>query len=445
MDAPGLTAKPLSKKERPAPLPPPRYTYHQIRKAIHVVCLLIFVALPFTNVMRVDIPSQRFYFFGAELWINEFGILFFAMMFLLFLIVAVSMLYGRLYCSYLCPQMIFSEWSIGVETWFQKKVTKRWPKWPARTKTIISRAGFYSVLGVASIFLAFVFTAYFVEPRDLLRRLLSLDVQTAGGITGAVVTLITFLDFVLLRQKFCTTVCPYGYLQGMLGDKHTLLVHYRDDQKTCIECKKCVRVCHMGIDIRTSPYQIECIHCGECVDACEMVLGKLGRPTLIHYAWGEKGETLTEKSPWYHKLGLRDAKRVVVMLVILFYAVGLYAAMAMRRSVLVQMAPIRTELYQLAPDGRVMNKFRVKLANRGGADTTIAVRAEGLPQAELTLQPNPVLVKAGAATEVEFAVIAPRFPGARDVNHFRLTATPNNGEEANVFENTFLMPPEKKK
>ncbi len=35
MDAPGLTAKPLSKKERPAPLPPPRYTYHQIRKAIN--------------------------------------------------------------------------------------------------------------------------------------------------------------------------------------------------------------------------------------------------------------------------------------------------------------------------------------------------------------------------------------------------------------------------
>lgn len=66
---------------------------------------------------------------------------------------------------------------------------------------------------------------------------------TAGGITGAVVTLIAFADFAFLRQRFCTTICPYGYLQGMLGDKNTLLVHYRDDKHGCIECKKCVRIC----------------------------------------------------------------------------------------------------------------------------------------------------------------------------------------------------------
>ena len=34
-----------------------------------------------SNLMRIDIPHQRFYFFGYEFWISEFSILFFSMMF----------------------------------------------------------------------------------------------------------------------------------------------------------------------------------------------------------------------------------------------------------------------------------------------------------------------------------------------------------------------------
>lgn len=439
MAAASVPPKPPA-KVRPTPLPPPRFTYHQVRKAIHLLCVLIFVALPFTNVMRVDIPNQRFYFLGAELWINEFGILFFVMMFLLFVIVATSMLYGRMYCSYLCPQMIFSEWSLSVQSWFTRKINKKLPGWPAARKKWAAGLAFYAVLGVASIFLAFVFTSYFVEPRDLLRRLLSLDMHTAGGITGAVVTLLTFLDFTLLRQRFCTTVCPYGYLQGMLGDDNTLLVHYRDDKGACIECKKCVRVCHMGIDIRQSPYQMECIHCGECVDACQDVLRRLGQPTLIHYAWGEKGKTLDMKEPWYFKLGLRDAKRVVIMLVILFYGFGLYAALTMRREVLVQVAPVRNELYQVDESGRIRNHFRVKVANRGRRAANVLFSAARLQNAQILLEGNPVSVAPGETVEREFDIVVERWAGAQAVNHFALQATTDTENKTDDFPQTFLMP-----
>lgn len=441
MGTAGTTPKP--QKPRPTPLPAPRYTYHRVRKLIHWACFAIFVLLPFTNLLRADIPNQRLYFFGAELWINEFGIIFFTLMFLLFALVAVSMIYGRMYCSYMCPQMIFSEWSLWTEDWLRRKINKRWVAWPAVRKRFLARAAFYTILGVASVFLAFIFTAYFVEPRDLLRRLMSLDIHTAGGITGAVVTLITFLDFTLLRQRFCTTVCPYGYLQGMLGDKDTLLVHYRDDEKVCIECKKCVRVCHMGIDIRKGPFQIECIHCGECVDACRDVLRRLGKKTLVHYAWGETGEVLEDKAPWYRKLGIRDAKRVIVMLVILLYAFALYAAISMRRNVLVQAAPIRAELYRVDESGQIRNKFRLKIANRGRAEASVNITAENLKDARLLLPENPMRVKPGDTAEREFEIAVPQTPGAPDVNHFRLVATPDNGEKATVFDETFIMPYER--
>jgi polyferredoxin len=155
-------------------------------------------------------------------------------MFLLFCIVAVSMIFGRMYCSYACPQMIFSETSLTLQNWIERQFKKRFIDWPAKRRAVVSGAAFYSTVWVASVFLAFVFISYFVEPRDLLKRLMSMDIVTAGGIAGAVTTLITFLDFAFLRQRFCTSVCPYGYLQGMLGDKNTLLVHYRDAQHQCI-------------------------------------------------------------------------------------------------------------------------------------------------------------------------------------------------------------------
>lgn len=381
-------------KPRLAPLPPP-VSYHRLRKTVHALCFLIFLALPFLNVVRFDIPRQRFYFAGREVWINEFAIIFFSLMFLMFLVTAMAILYGRIYCGYLCPQMIFSE--------FFARLEKRW-----------GRVRFYLALLPASVLLAFVFIAYFVEPADLFRRLIALDVHTAGGIAGAAVTLIAFLDFAFVRQGFCKTVCPYGYLQGFLADGHTLLVAYQDPAADCIECKKCVRVCQMGIDIRKSPHQIECVHCGDCIDACEQVLRRLGKPGLIHYIGG----------------GLRDAKRVVILLVLLFYATGLFVALKTRRPVLVQVAPERATLYRAGADGRIYNQFRFRVANRGRDTARVNFTAHGLPGAEV-LQ-APVVAAPGAAVEGRFEIAAP--PGARDVNHFTIRA----GEES--FPMTFLMP-----
>jgi len=422
-------SRPKPKIQRLPPLPPAEKNHHRERKRIHVICFAIFVILPFFNILRFDVPNQRFYFAGAEIAINEFAIAFFALMFLMFVIAAGAIIYGRIYCSYLCPQMIFSEWSMLVERWAKKRT-----KYP--------RLVFHAVLGVASVFLAFVFTAYFVEPRDLFQRLIRFDIVTAGGITGAVVTVLTYLDFTLLRQKFCTAVCPYGYLQGMLQDKNSLLVHYKDNQEApvCIECKKCVRVCEMGIDIRNSPYQIECVHCGDCIDACEDVMRRIGRPGLIHYSWGEQEQAIKQE-PWYMRWGFRDAKRVAILLILLFYAAGLSLALSMRKPVAIQLAPDRTSLYTALPDGRYANKMRVKLANRTSKPSAVRIWTESLPGAEVANLPaNPLQLAAGQTIETNFEIRAPRTPQSRDVNRFRVLVQAEGTAGAQSFDMTFIMP-----
>lgn len=388
--------------------------WHRLRKQAHLICTVLFVALPFLKVIRFDIPRQRFYFFGYELWINEFAIIFFALMFLMFLVIAMSVFYGRVYCGYLCPQMIFSEASAALESRLQRWAVKRgYPK-------VAGRAGFYAVVAGGSVALGFVFVAYFVEPRDAF--------SGAAAVTWAVVAALTLLDFTLVRQRFCTTVCPYGYLQGLIGDDKTLLVHYRDQSRECIDCKKCVRVCPMDIDIRKSPFQIECIHCAECIDACGEIMAKLRKPNLIHYAWGERGPLAAgARQPW-------DARRIIVVGVLLCYGGGLFAALSTRKPVLAQISADRTVMYRVAPDGRISNRFRYTLANRGKTATTVAFSASDLPGAELSIRETPL--QPGESIRGEFEILAPR--GLELVTHFRIVAG------AETIPMTFLSPPEGK-
>ncbi len=435
MSQPAPPARHWLLTEKRTPLPPPGRGHRPVRKLIHLGCFLVFLALPFANVMRFDIPRQRFYFAGFEVLISEFAILFFALMFLMFVIAVVAIMYGRVYCGYACPQMIFSEASTAVEAW-TAGLARRWAAGP-RARKLLGRGLFLAILAAASVFLAFVFMAYFIEPRDLLHRLLRFDLVSTGGILGASVTLLTFLDFTLVKQAFCTTVCPYGYFQGLLQDRHSLLVAYQDPAGACIDCRKCVRVCEMGIDIRKGPYQIECVHCGDCIDACDEVLAKVGHPGLIHYSWGGAAPSGAAE-PWYRRWGLRDPKRFVILFVMVAYLSALGLTLYLRKPVLMRLTPDRTTLYALLPDGSVANRVRMNLANRSPRAVEIRVWVEGLAGARVLLDRNPLTLAPGAALERTFDIAAPA--GPRELNPIRVVIQSSDQAAFDAAEMNFIMP-----
>lgn len=93
-----------------------------------------------------------------------------------------------------------------------------------------------------------------------------------------------------MREIVCTTVCPYGRLQGVMFDKDTMQISYdyrrgeergrfkKGETRTlgdCVDCKKCVMVCPTGIDIRDG-VQMDCVGCTACIDACDEVMVKVG-------------------------------------------------------------------------------------------------------------------------------------------------------------------------
>jgi polyferredoxin len=182
----------------------------------------------------------------------------------------------------------------------------------------------------------------------------------------------------------------------------------------------------MGIDIRKSPFQIECIHCAECIDACDEILARFQKPGLIHYTWGERGPIAkASRHPF-------DARRVIVLLILLFYAAGLFTVLANRKPVLARVMPDRSTLYRIGADGRVYNRFRYTLANRGSAPAKIEFSLRDLPGAQLNTPPVPL--RPGESLTGEFEIAAPR--RSVTVTHFTIDA----GDTA--IPMTFLSPTE---
>ena len=82
------------------------------RRRVRYLLMALFVGLPFWKVgdesaLRFDVPTLRLHFFGASLWMDEFFLVLLVLLFATFLFISVTLLFGRIWCGWLCPQIVF--------------------------------------------------------------------------------------------------------------------------------------------------------------------------------------------------------------------------------------------------------------------------------------------------------------------------------------------------
>ena len=415
-------------------------TYHRKRRLVQALSTGAIVALPFLNLFRMDIPTLRFYFLNSVLWLDEFYLLFLAIMLVLWVIVIFSMLYGRVWCGWMCPQTVVSE----MARWWEAK-TKRKFRVPRTGGAIWRRVAAWALVGagtaLVSLFIGFNLVSYFVDPVSMVRAI------AAGGlpfVTGAIIAgigVLVFADAVFWREKFCARACPYGMMQMLVTDTKTQIVQYRTDPAgECIECRACLRVCAMGIDIRESPYQSECIQCGECVDACTQILARMDRPTLIRFAWGthEKSGGLAAR------LGIVDAKRWIMLALTAVYAAVILLLIGLREPVALSASGDRSTLWRKGEDGRVYNDYTVKISNRSLADGAFVLRCGPGPGAagcQLHLEENPLPLRSREVRTLRLSVSTAGTEFHPGPNPLKMTAV--SVADTNVAATTdavFFMP-----
>lgn len=195
--------------------------------------------------------------------------------------------------------------------------------------------------------------------------------QHIGGFVALVFFTLTFYAvYAFIREIVCTVVCPYGRLQGVLVDKHTLSVSYnyirgepRTKHKTsdfggdCIDCNLCVQVCPTGIDIRNGSSQMECTQCTACIDACNMMMAKVKRPLgLIKYA--SEDNIISS-----NRFALNG--RVKVFSAILLVLTGALASiLATRKMVDVTVLKVPGQVLRYNDDGSISNLYSMKITNK---------------------------------------------------------------------------------
>lgn len=241
-----------------------------------------------------------------------------------------------------------------------------------------------------SAWTGFTFVGYFTPIRELAGLAVSGGLGPWESFWIGFYGLATYGNAGWMREQFCKHACPYERFQSAMFDKDTLVVAYdeklgekrgegKGDRKglgDCIDCKLCVQVCPVGIDIRDG-LQYECIGCGACVDACDTVMDRVGLPKgLVRYATQN-----SMKNGWSaREIWRRMVRAKVVGYAMVFTAVCVAMAWGLSSRLLfrVDVERDRGAMAREVGAGWVENVYRFQIMNAAEKDAEFEFSVEGL-------------------------------------------------------------------
>jgi cytochrome c oxidase accessory protein FixG len=382
--------------------------YRSIKNRVNYLLLFIYffgswirwdrgVGLPNQAIM-VDLPARKGYFFGLQIWTDEIYYITIILILSAIVLFVFTTLYGRLWCGYTCPQTVFTDFFMKIETFFQGDRNNRIrlnESSLTKEKFIKKSLTYLTWLSLAFIF-AFSWVAYFQDVFDLAINIVNFNLTFSSKIWLISLTFTTYVFAGFLREKVCIHMCPYGRFQSAMIENDTKLVtynHYRGEPKgkqveqtsgDCIDCFRCVLVCPTGIDIRDG-LQMECIGCGLCVDACNEVMEKVGKEkNLILYT-----------SLNALKNGLVDEKLIKKIFKVknLFYATIFFAfstfiinSLINKSDISISLIKERAPLFTITPNGQIRNTFTLKVQNKSVILRKLMVYVEELEPYDIKIQ-----------------------------------------------------------
>jgi polyferredoxin len=188
-------------------------------------------------------------------------------MILLVAFLAITFLFRKAFCSWLCPIGTISEWlwKLGRRLFRRTFALPRWADWPLRSLKYVLLAFFlWAVAGLS----VEAIRAFLDSPYGLVADVKMLDFFRHMGTGAAIAVAVLVVASVLVQNFWCRYLCPYGALHGLVSWPSP--VRIRRDADLCIDCAKCARACpsRLPVDVKASVGSPECTGCLECVAAC---------------------------------------------------------------------------------------------------------------------------------------------------------------------------------
>lgn len=290
--------------------------------AITALSLIIpWITINGNHLFLLSFDKLKLHLAFVQFDMQEMYLMPFILMILFLGIFGMTVLGGRVFCGWMCPQTIFRViYRDLIETKLLglRKRIKNKQKEPDMSKpeNKVKKAIAILIWTLLAFIAASDLMWYFVPPQDFIQYVMNPGEHMV--LIGTILTIVAFLiyDVIFLKEDFCVYVCPYSRIQSVLYDDDTVMAIYDphrggqiynehekmftkqkdlqavEPQAECTACESCVTVCPTHIDIRQG-LQLECINCLECVDACTTVMGKLGKESLVR--WSSEKEVLYQK------------------------------------------------------------------------------------------------------------------------------------------------------
>jgi polyferredoxin len=209
--------------------------FYKARTLVSFAFLALFLLLPFIKVggeplLLFNVLERKFILFGLLFTPQDFHLFGLAMLTFIVFIILFTVVYGRLFCGWICPQTVFMEMFFRkIEYWIegdsneQRKLDKApWTKEKIRKKALKHTVFFAIAVVVSNYFLAYIIGMDQVI--GIIRAPIS---QNIGGFGAMLLFSGVFYGvFARMREQVCTTICPYGRLQGVLLVRDSIVVTY---------------------------------------------------------------------------------------------------------------------------------------------------------------------------------------------------------------------------
>ena len=401
----------------------PKGKFTRYRNYVGYTLLAFFFIAPFVRInqeplIMLNVLERHFVLFGIVFWPQDFHLFLLATLALIVFVVLFTVIYGRVFCGWACPQTIFMELVFRkIEYWIEGdwKQQKLLNDSPLTQNKIVKKVFKHSVFFAISFIISNLFLTYIIGTDAWIKMISDNPLKHIGGLSSMFIfTAVFYFVYAKFREQVCTTVCPYGRLQGVMLDKKSIVVAYdyvRGENRAkihkhedrvlaekgdCIDCHHCVDVCPTGIDIRNG-LQMECINCTACIDACDDILTKVGFQTgLIRYA-SEEG--IAERKPF--KFTKRIAAYSSVLLILIF---SLALLLITRPDVETSILRTPGILYQKQGEMAYSNLYNLKIVNKTRNGLNLNFKLENLP-GEIRMVGKVPDVKAQAISEGAMFVI----------------------------------------